>query len=373
MKKALQLLYSFFTGRLFRNILFWSAFFNLQYNNIQSHKVYDDKWYWLFVLTTNSLAIIYTYTNNLYLVPRFLVKKKYGNYFVRVIPLIVVFSIVYTMVLKVIIGYFPLIQIHQISPITSPVSKGWTISDFVYDAGWYAIGWAVWLLLLTGAWYMNYFQKTQKDSVKALRNAELMVLEAKKQQQLTELNFLKAQLNPHFLFNTLNNLYALSLKKSDDAPDAILQLSSILRYLLYESNVEAIAFEKEKEIMEAYIDLELLRLTDKNNLSFIISTDKQCSIPPLLWLPILENVFKHGTRIISESHSVDYRFIIENNKLLIYSKNNCKFLNTKEDKAGGIGLTNLKKRLNLLYPGKHSINTTTEDNYYIIEVNIDLL
>jgi len=370
MKKLLQLLYKFFTGRLFRNLLFWFFFLDLQYNNIQADKVYADKWYWLFVVITNGLVMLYTYTNNLYLVPRFLVKKRFARYFTLAIPLVLIFSVVYTVVLKLIINHFPKIHIHQISPLTSPVSPNWTLPDIVYDAGWFAVGWGVWLLLLTGAWYMNYFQRIQKDSIKAMRNAELMVMEAKKQQQLTELNFLKAQLNPHFLFNTLNNLYALSLKKSDEAPDAILQLSSILRYLLYDSNVETIPFEKEKEIMEAYIDLELLRLTDKNNLSFIMSADKPYNIPPLLWLPVLENVFKHGTRIISENHFVDYRFIIEENKLLVYSKNNCKFLKDKEE--GGIGLTNLRKRLQLLYPGKHSIDITAADSYYIIEVNIDL-
>ncbi|MGN6568080.1 MAG: sensor histidine kinase [Flavipsychrobacter sp.] len=372
MKKALQLLYKFLTGRLFRNLLFWFFFLNMQYNNTVTAQAYAGKYYILFATIVNLLAMIFTYTNNLYLVPHFLVKKRYGRYFSLVISLVLVFSVVYTMVLKVIINHYPLIKIEQISPITSPVSQGWTISDFIYDAGWYAIGWSIWLVLLTGAWYMNYFQRVQKDSVRAMKEAELMVLESKKQQQLTELNFLKAQLNPHFLFNTLNNLYALSLKKSDDAPDAILQLSSILRYLLYESNVETIPFEKEKEIMEAYIDLELLRLTDKNNLSFIISADMPYSIPPLLWLPVLENVFKHGTRIISEQHFVDYRFIIEHNKVLIYSKNNSKFLNGNKEKECGIGLTNLRKRLELLYPDRHSINITTTDNYYIIEVNIDL-
>ena len=94
--------------------------------------------------------------------------------------------------------------------------------------------------------------------------------EVLKKQVEIELDFLKNQINPHFLFNTLNNLYGLTLKKSDHAPDAILKLSMILRYMLYESNVDAIAFEKEKEIMQAYIDLELLRMEKGHDFHFMM-------------------------------------------------------------------------------------------------------
>jgi len=203
------------------------------------------------------------------------------------------------------------------------------------------------------------------------RQRKAMLLVQQKQTE-TELNFLRAQINPHFLFNTLNNLYALALRKSDKSPDAILKLSSILRYLLYDANTANASFEKEKEIMEAYIDIESLRLDNSTRLHIHISADEPYQVPPLLWLPVLENVFKHGTRIISEDNPVEFRFEIINNKLIIYSKNKEKMLVKTDEEHGGIGLTNLQKRLALLYPGRHHLSVSQEDNYYISEVKIDL-
>lgn len=184
-----------------------------------------------------------------------------------------------------------------------------------------------------------------------------------------ELAFLKSQINPHFLFNTLNNLYALTLKKSDEAPETILKLSNIMRYILYESNVEYASSEREKEVMQSYIDIELLRLPDSASVQFSIIIDQAQNVPPLLWLPVVENVFKHSRT--TKQTEIDFRFTIKNNTLTMYSKNNIG-LNTTDNKAGGIGLTNLKKRLEILYPGKHHIDVSRADNYFIIEVKIDL-
>jgi LytS/YehU family sensor histidine kinase len=199
-----------------------------------------------------------------------------------------------------------------------------------------------------------------------------IIKETLQKQLETELSFLKNQINPHFLFNTLNNLYALALQKSDAAPDAILKLSSILRYILYESDTPTVSFEKEKEIMQAYIELELLRLSDKEQLHFNITTDKPYDLPPLLWLPVLENVFKHGTRTMSEKNPVEFNFEIKNGRLSVYSKNNDKMLVGSNGQPGGVGLNNLKKRLELLYPNKHRFETKSENNFYVAQIQIDL-
>src|SRR6185437_14342472 len=193
---------------------------------------------------------------------------------------------------------FPKIRISDVSIFSTlryvvPHPPFWVL---FMDALLWIVTLALILFQFTMAWYMTDHAKQQK-AIEA----------AKKKQVEAELNFLKSQINPHFLFNTLNNLYALAIKHSDKTPDTILKLSAILRYLLYESNVENISFEKEKEIMQAYIALELLRLSNSNNFTFSISSDNKCNIPPLLWVPVLENVFKHGTRIISDNNFVDYR------------------------------------------------------------------
>jgi two-component system LytT family sensor kinase len=226
----------------------------------------------------------------------------------------------------------------------------------------YAIGNIGWLFVFSLGWFMHDHTRQQK------------LLEAvQKKQMETELHFLKNQVNPHFLFNTLNNLYGLSLKNSDKGPDAILRLSSILRYMLYESNAQLVSFEREKEIMNAYIELELLRLPAGEDFHFNIEADRAYSIPPLLWLPVLENVFKHATRVIATHYFVDFRFVIKDNIVEIYSKNNYKAGAKTNGDAGGIGLDNSRKRLALLYPGRHKIETGKDEEYYTVQIKIELV
>ncbi len=126
--------------------------------------------------------------------------------------------------------------------------------------------------------------------------------------------------------------------------------------------------------MNAYIDLELLRLSDVDQLHFTIVSDNNYHIPPLLWLPVLENVFKHATRVITDNYFIEYRFEILDHVLTIYSKNNYKSNGSGQtkEKNGGIGLENLKKRLSLLYPDKHAIETSNDDSFYTTELKIYL-
>jgi two-component system LytT family sensor kinase len=260
--------------------------------------------------------------------------------------------------------YFPKMDIGQISFIVTAIPKGrLTIGLIMAGAFNYYFFLLIWVCIFTMAWYLRDYSRQTR-----------LVEETRKKQIETELSFLKNQINPHFLFNTLNNLYSLALKKADTAPDAILQLSAILRYLLYESDSKEVSFEKEKEIMNAYIGLELLRLTDKENLHFSISADNNYNIPPLLWLPVLENVFKHGTRYISVNRYIGYKFTIENNKLTMHSKNEFKLTNgvESEQKSQGIGLDNLRKRLELLFKDKYTIHTKVEGSYYIADIIISL-
>lgn len=209
-------------------------------------------------------------------------------------------------------------------------------------------------------WYLIEYQKNKGE-----------LAETKRKQTETELAFLKHQLNPHFLFNTLNNLYSLALKKSDDTADSIAKLSVIMRYLLYESNVPTVAFAKEKAIMMAYIELEKLRLDNTSNMHFVINADKDYKLPPLLWMPILENVFKYGTGYISDNLYLEYHCTINNNIMVITAKNAYKD-NTARNSASGIGLVNMEKRLQLLYPGKHKVSIVKEKGLYQITLEIQL-
>ena len=198
---------------------------------------------------------------------------------------------------------------------------------------------------------------------------EKIASEAAHKQTQAELNMSRNQVNPHFLFNTLNNIYGLSLKKSDDAPESILKLSSIMRYMLYDADAPLMPFEKEKEIMQAYIDMELLRLQQSDKFKFVINADRNYNIPPLLWLPILENIFKHGTRVISYNYFIDYSFTIANGIMHISATNNCKESSTK---FGGIGLDNLRKRLDILYPDRYQLDIQQNKDQYHTELTVTL-
>ncbi|MDR3680764.1 MAG: sensor histidine kinase [Flavipsychrobacter sp.] len=360
MNKLMQTILKFLSSRLFRNILFWVFASSVIVNNSQPGYPYNTVWYYLFICISAVILLTLTYTNNLLLVPKLLVKRKFVGYFSSALVLTIILALLQTLTIKMALTRFPVLKVQQVSFISSPVSSTWTMSTITEETTSYIFGFSLWVFVFTMAWYMNDYNRQQKTTQRAV-----------KKQVETELTFLKEQMNPHFLLNTLNNLYGLALIKSDKAPEAILQLSNILRYFLYESNVELISFDKEKKLMHAYIDLELLRLSNRDHLTFFIDADNTYNIPPLLWLPVLENIFKHGTRYIADEYFIDYKFIIYNHQLSIRSKNKFK-PTTVKDEDGGIGLTNLKKRLEILYPGKHSIVLDTVDNIYSININIQL-
>ncbi|HLO71576.1 MAG TPA: histidine kinase [Flavipsychrobacter sp.] len=353
-------IFSVINNRLVRNILFWVAMVYIVWNNDTQNKVYSSDVYMMGIAITTFILIAYTYTNNLWLMPLYMRPKKYKAYTWRAALLTLVTAAVFIFALKVLLMRYPLLRIHHISVFSTVVDTSRTAEQILYEINTCFWGLTVWLFLISTAWYMNDYSRQQK------------VLEAAQRKQVeTELHFLKSQVNPHFLFNTLNNLYGLSLKKADTTPDAILRLSSILRYMLYESDAEQVSFEKEKEIMQAYINLELLRLPAGNDFRFVIESDREYMVPPLLWLPVLENVFKHATRVITDKYFIAYSAIIKDGVLTIHTRNNYK-PNSNGTAEGGIGLSNLRKRLELLYPARHSIAAMPDGDAFVVELKVNL-
>ena len=179
------------------------------------------------------------------------------------------------------------------------------------------------------------------------------------EKQQAELNYLKSQTNPHFLFNTLNNIYSLARDKSDLAPDSIMRLSKILRFMLYETGGEYIAVEQELKIMNDYIELEKLRY-DKSlivNFNHDVEDMKQ-SVPPLLLIPLVENAFKHGVSETRNQPFVDIHLSIRNRVLTFVVKNSAE-ASAGEPVKENIGLSNLRRQLQLLYT---DYNLSTEQN-----------
>lgn len=194
--------------------------------------------------------------------------------------------------------------------------------------------------------------------------------EIEKEKIKAELSFLKSQINPHFLFNTINDVYALTYQKDDKAPEALLKLSSMLRYMLDEGIKEKVRLEKELSYLNDYIELQLIG--SKNNTFIDYSVEGEINsqqIAPLILIPFIENIFKHG--IINDLNEKPFIYIkIETDHFRLSAKNKINY--QQKDKTTGIGLNNVKRRLELLYPGKHSFKVKNENNNFFCTLEIDL-
>lgn len=205
-------------------------------------------------------------------------------------------------------------------------------------------------------------------SIKTNRRVE----ELKTENLKMENKFLNAQLNPHFLFNTLNNLYGLALKKDDLTPELILKLSEIMRYTLYEANVDSIPLTKEIQFIEDYVGLEKMRFNKEINLvKEVPNRDiEDLRIAPLLPFVFLENAFKYGLK--SENPFLRIRLAVEDKCFYFKIENDRLPIDSKGNEASGIGLENVKKRLELIYPEKHNLTINEEGNSYSVKLVINL-
>ena len=200
------------------------------------------------------------------------------------------------------------------------------------------------------------------------------MLELEKQKLNTELKYLKAQLNPHFLFNTLNNLYSQVLLNSSKAPDMILQLSGILDYVLYRSQEERVHLYEEVEIIKHFLSLEEIRYGERLVVGFNTSGSLDIEIAPLLFLSLVENAFKHGVRMDSKKSSVEIA-ISRSERLVSCSVVNSKgtaYAKQDNENNKGIGLNNIKRQLKLIYPDSHKIEIEDVDDFYRVTVYLEL-
>lgn len=290
-----------------------------------------------------SLHALVSYFNLYYLVPRYLFTKSYLLYLLALL-------------LSIISICFPLaITAHLVINNKDLQSLVWS-SAFLFFLSLSILFSVVVTMVLKfiKQWYKD--QKSQKE----LQQIQLQ----------TELKFLKAQINPHFLFNSLNNLYALTLKKSDLAPTVVLRLSDILRYILYESNQGQVSVLKEIQHILDYVEIEKLRLGNAVKIEVEVDENiKDQNIEPMLLLTLVENAFKHSENVISSERYVKIKMVaIETgfNFLIENSFNPSK----KSQEMGGIGLQNIKKRLSLTYPGKHELVSSISESVYQVDLKI---
>jgi len=200
------------------------------------------------------------------------------------------------------------------------------------------------------------------------------IIELKEQKKSTELDLLKNQLNPHFLFNTLNNLYALALKKSDKTPEVIAKLSEILDYILYQCKDDYVSINKEVELLENYIALEKVRYGSRVEVIFENQINRNINIAPLILLTFVENAFKHGVsqelnkaliELSIETTDTKIFFKLKNSKPKVYAEN------VIRDKDS-IGMQNTKKQLDLLYPKRYELLIENTATNYSLELKLQL-
>jgi two-component system, LytTR family, sensor kinase len=203
-----------------------------------------------------------------------------------------------------------------------------------------------------------------------LRNDEQKREELEKERIATELGYLKQQVNPHFLFNTLNNLYALSIKNPDITPDALLKVSSILRYTLYKTDNSPALLRDEIEIMNAFIDFQKMR--SKNSLPVEYDVTGEVgnhTIEPFVLLPLVENAFKYGMADIKNSF-IRIQLTINPGRLEFYVENKKNHLAVSDPEHSGIGLKNIQRRLNLVYPDNHLFRIDDKDETFSVLVEL---
>lgn len=191
----------------------------------------------------------------------------------------------------------------------------------------------------------------------------------------SELSFLRAQTNPHFLFNTLNNLYVLARKKSDKTPDAIMMLSKIMRFVLYECRAPRIALSDEAKVIQDYIELEKLRYNKRLTIDYQEDVDHpHTPIAPLLLLPFVENSFKHGAGGTIGDVEISIKIVLKDKQLTYTVKNTIDpdYEPSGNSNSGGIGLRNVQRQLDLLYPNHHQLNTSREHGFFTANLKIDL-
>lgn len=349
MKKSVPILTALITIAI--HLLFWVGiyfFYNYFLGYGSSNVSYVNR----FSLFLMPITIVISYFFLYYLVPAYLVKKKqklfilYSIYTFIVSFLFIVFSIFFGLI------FSDYLNSEDITPIT----KGFL---FIILGVYFVI----FIVITFGMFIHNYKQSIKNEDLKN------KFLQTQLQLKEQELKFLKMQIHPHFLFNSLNTIYGFALKKEDKAPEMILKLSNLLDYILYQVEKPAVLLQDELNHLLDYISLEKMRFHDSLNITITKEIEaKNVQIAPMLLIPFIENSFKHGT-IIDGKLNVDISIKIENGFLLFKISNSAL---QEESKTKGIGIENIKKRLEMLYPNTHQLKIAHHNKLFVVDLKVKI-
>lgn len=292
------------------------------------------------------LLMVIAYLNLQYFLPRFLLRKRYLAYFSLVFLSVIGYLLAQSLFDYALYGFV-------VGPLRDSRLLG-TLSYNFFSTLWYLA------LMLALKLSLDWYEQ------------ELLIQKITVEKLHAEVDFLRAQINPHFLFNILNNLYALTLKKSELAPDVVLKLSDMMEYMLYHSTDEKVLLEKEVTYLHNYMELERLRFRGETAISMQVHAAFQGQeIAPHLLLPLVENASKHGLGTRSENGWLSVHIGMQGSTLMVVVEN-AKPPSPVRKSKGGIGLGNLRKRLELLYPSRHRLELEDKPNSFLARLEIEL-
>ena len=308
------------------------------------------------IICNNLFLVFFYYLNTLVLIPKLLMKEKWLIYTVTIFC----FLVMYLYVPKYIATWIAPPEIRNFPSNLPGKSRPRTGSNRRSFVDFFNI--AIFLLVFTVGTCISVIQRwLQTEETRK---------ETESQKLQTELSFLKSQINPHFFFNTLNNIYSLAVVRSEKTAPAVMKLSSIMRYILTETTQEHVALHNEVDFIKNYIELQQVRLTEKTTVAFSsVGLIDEKLVAPLVFIPFVENAFKYGISTKSVSH-IEIKIEALANSIRFFSSN---FIVPSENNMmenTGIGINNVKRRLALMYPDKYTLTNEIKDNFYLVHLEI---
>lgn len=339
------------------HLLFW-CFFVVIFTLIASLNSGQLEQHLINYLAMLPSQLMAAYALNYYQVPQLLLKKKYLSFILSFLALAYVFS-----------ALARFCVVHIAEPFIRNNFEQESILEILTDVPY------LFIIYFPGVYVIVFIMliiKVFKERFEERHQIELL----QKEKATNELKFLKAQIHPHFLFNTLNNLYALTLAKSDVAPTVVVKLSEMLDYILYQCNEPTIAVHKEIALIQDYIDLEKLRYGKRLTLTFAHQLDdSQATVAPLILLSFVENAFKHGAGGPAFTPEIHIDLKVQNQQLYfkVYNaKAYAQSLTQTDVQKNGIGTMNVQRQLELNYGDRYQLEITDTEDSYQIALSLDL-
>lgn len=334
-------------AQIFLHAIAWVTLFSLPYllrpSPDQRHGPDPDEHVWQIHYLINAIILtLFFYLNGSILIPKLVYRKKYWQ-----------FATVLLFLFAVEVGF------RWIFVQTFITRKHFELKPTIG----FTFFTVLFILACSTAW------RTIRDKV----NADQLAAAKENENLKTELSLLRSQVSPHFMFNVLNNMVALARKQSDQLEPSLIKLSSLMRYMLYETDEDKVSLDKETDYLQSYIDLQQQRFGAKVQVNVTMQLPEHgYEIEPMLLIPFVENAFKHGTGLIPDAR-IDIELRAKQGLLqfTVMNKYNPEYTEIK-DKTSGIGLTNVRRRLNLLYKGTHQLLISKKEGWFVVSLQLNL-